>query len=80
MYDPDAPLGQRYTCMAPSPIKRFYHNNALLLPTGDVLVGGSEQGEQPPFAPIDGRPESNRIFAVCISPVMDVECAGCTVN
>ena len=49
MYDPDAPLGQRYTCMAPSTIKRFYHNNAILLPTGDVLVAGSEQGMQGPF-------------------------------
>eukprot|EP00798_Chlamydomonas_sp_ICE-L_P029052 gene29052-32254_t len=56
LYDPMAPKGARYSCLAASNIKRFYHNAALLLPTGDVLVSGSEQDEpgnqmcQPPGA------------------------------
>eukprot|EP00798_Chlamydomonas_sp_ICE-L_P029053 gene29053-32255_t len=45
LYDPMAPKGARYSCLAASNIKRFYHNTALLLPTGDVLVSGSEQDE-----------------------------------
>jgi len=45
MYDPDAPVGQRYRTLATSPIKRLYHNEAILLPTGNVLVTGGEQGE-----------------------------------
>eukprot|EP00798_Chlamydomonas_sp_ICE-L_P029054 gene29054-32256_t len=40
-----APKGARYSCLAATNIKRFYHNAALLLPTGDVLVSGSEQDE-----------------------------------
>lgn len=30
--------------MASSPIKRLYHSTALLMPDGNVLVMGSEQG------------------------------------
>lgn len=44
LYDPYAPAGQRYSCLAASPIPRYYHNSALLLPDGEVLVAGSEQG------------------------------------
>ena len=41
---PYAPVNQRYTCMAATNISRFYHNTALLLPDGNILVAGSEQG------------------------------------
>ena len=44
LYSPYAPVNQRYTCMAATNISRFYHNTALLLPDGNILVAGSEQG------------------------------------
>jgi hypothetical protein len=44
LYDPDAPAGQRMTPLATSRISRHYHSVALLLPSGDVWVAGSEQG------------------------------------
>ncbi|KAF8059661.1 CA1 [Scenedesmus sp. PABB004] len=45
LYDPEAPAGQRMTELATSGIHRYYHSNALLLPSGDVWVAGSEQGD-----------------------------------
>jgi len=39
-----APNGGRFTVLAASGIKRYYHSTAMLLPSGDVLVMGSEQG------------------------------------
>jgi hypothetical protein len=44
LYDPDAPVGSRFRELASSAIHRFYHSNALLLPSGDVWVAGSEHG------------------------------------
>ncbi len=49
LYDPFAPEGQRFTCLGASTIERYYHNAALLLPSGDVLVGGGEQGPPATF-------------------------------
>jgi hypothetical protein len=46
LYNPFAPVNQRYTCLGASTIEREYHNVAILLPSGDVLVAGSEQGER----------------------------------
>jgi hypothetical protein len=46
MYDPDAAPGARMTTLATSSIHRFYHSTALLLPSGDIWVAGSEQGAQ----------------------------------
>lgn len=50
---PQAPAGGRYSVLAASPIERYYHSTALLLPSGDLLVMGSEQGGSSPqgFAP-----------------------------
>ena len=45
LYDPEAPVNQRYTVLAASPIYRFYHSTALLLPDASVLIAGSEQTE-----------------------------------
>lgn len=44
LYNPYAPAGARFRLMASSPIKRLYHSTALLMPDGNVLVMGSEQG------------------------------------
>ncbi|THW21678.1 hypothetical protein D6C98_07109 [Aureobasidium pullulans] len=41
IYDPNAPKGQRFTKSATSEIPRMYHSVAILLPTGEVLVAGS---------------------------------------
>ena len=45
VYDRAQPAGSRFKVMAASGIHRYYHSLALLLPDGDVLVMGSEQGE-----------------------------------
>lgn len=45
LYDAEAPLGKRMTTLASSTIHRYYHANALLLPSGDIWIAGSEQGE-----------------------------------
>jgi hypothetical protein len=44
LYNTFATAGLRYTCLGASTISRFYHNSALLLPNGDVLIAGGEQG------------------------------------
>ncbi|KIZ02370.1 hypothetical protein MNEG_5589 [Monoraphidium neglectum] len=45
LYDPKAPAGGRFSVLAASAIKRFYHSTAMLLPSGDLLVMGSEQND-----------------------------------
>jgi hypothetical protein len=45
LYDPEAPAGSRITTLASSGIHRYYHSNALLLPSGDIWVAGSEQAD-----------------------------------
>ncbi len=47
IYDPDKPLGQRFTTGAKSDIPRLYHSVALLLLDGTLLVAGSNPVEQP---------------------------------
>ena len=42
-----APNGARFSVLAASGIKRLYHSTALLLPSGDLLVMGSEQSARP---------------------------------
>lgn len=42
MYDPTAPLTTRFTRLANTTIDRLYHNEALLLEDGRVLVSGSD--------------------------------------
>ena len=43
IYDPSAPAGQRWSTegLATSDIPRLYHSSALLLPSGAVIVAGS---------------------------------------
>jgi len=45
IYDPEKAPGSRITPLASSNIHRYYHSTAMLLPSGDIWVGGSEQGE-----------------------------------
>lgn len=49
VYDPDAPLGQRFTEWTPSNIARMYHSVATLLPDGTVFVAGSNQNSEVRF-------------------------------
>ncbi|KAF9183930.1 hypothetical protein BGZ51_003675 [Haplosporangium sp. Z 767] len=49
VYDPDAPLGQRFTEWVPSNIARMYHSVATLLPDGSVFVAGSNQNSEVRF-------------------------------
>ena len=46
VYDPAAPLGQRFTEWVPSNIARMYHSVATLLPDGTVFVAGSNQNSE----------------------------------
>jgi hypothetical protein len=42
-YNPEAPLGQRYTRLAASPIPRMYHSTAALTVDGTILVSGCDR-------------------------------------
>ncbi|KAF2007335.1 copper radical oxidase [Amniculicola lignicola CBS 123094] len=42
LYDPTKPLNNRFTVMANTTIDRLYHNEAILLDDGRVLVSGSD--------------------------------------
>ncbi|KAF8934803.1 glyoxal oxidase N-terminus-domain-containing protein [Dissophora ornata] len=46
VYDPAAPLGERFTEWAPSNIARLYHSVATMLPDGTVWVAGSNQNSE----------------------------------
>ncbi|KAJ3270845.1 hypothetical protein HDV01_007394 [Terramyces sp. JEL0728] len=41
LYDPSAPLNQRFTVLKASPIQRLYHSEAMLALDGRVVVSGS---------------------------------------
>jgi len=41
IYNNSAPLGSRFTTMPASTIPRIYHSSAVLLPSGEVIVAGS---------------------------------------
>ncbi|CAG8521551.1 13791_t:CDS:2, partial [Acaulospora morrowiae] len=41
LYDPNAPLGSRFTKMADAKYVRVYHSTAMLIPDGRVFVAGS---------------------------------------
>ena len=41
IYNATAPLGQRFTTMPATSVPRLYHSTAILLPSGEVLVSGS---------------------------------------
>jgi len=43
MYDPYAPVGQRYTTLARSTIPRLYHSTTALTTNGTVLVAGCDR-------------------------------------
>ncbi|KAL1534730.1 (methyl)glyoxal oxidase [Salvia divinorum] len=41
LYKPKKQLGLRFSLLRPSKIARMYHSSAILLPSGRILVGGS---------------------------------------
>ena len=41
IYDPSAPAGKRFATMPGSSNPRLYHSTAILLPSGEALVAGS---------------------------------------
>jgi len=58
LYDPKADAGSRWTTMPSTKIPRLYHSSAVLLPSGEVIVAGSnpavaysESGAVPPNWP-----------------------------
>jgi hypothetical protein len=42
LYDPSQPIGSRFSLMAKTTIARMYHNEAVLLQDGRVLITGSD--------------------------------------
>lgn len=56
IYDPSAPLGQRFTTGATSGIARLYHSVAFLLLDGTIMVAGSNPVEQPILQPDANNP------------------------
>ncbi|PGH13292.1 hypothetical protein AJ80_06403 [Polytolypa hystricis UAMH7299] len=66
IYDPDAPLGQRWSLGGQSEIPRMYHSVALLLLDGTVMIAGSNPVEQPvlkanPDNPMEAFPTEFRV-------------------
>ncbi|KAK3072388.1 hypothetical protein LTR53_006929, partial [Teratosphaeriaceae sp. CCFEE 6253] len=51
IYEPEAPLGKRWTTGASSTIPRLYHSIALLLLDGTLLLAGSNPDQMPVVAP-----------------------------
>ncbi|VDB83101.1 unnamed protein product [Peniophora sp. CBMAI 1063] len=49
LYDPTQPVNQRISILNTTTIARLYHNEAILLPDGRVLVSGSDPNPDPPF-------------------------------
>ncbi|CAG8602698.1 17193_t:CDS:2, partial [Racocetra persica] len=47
LYNPKAPAGSRFTKMQPSYIPRMYHSIAMIIPSGKVLVSGSNPNGVP---------------------------------
>ena len=42
-YNPEAAPGERFTVLANSDIRRFYHSTTLLIPDGRTLILGTDQ-------------------------------------
>lgn len=59
IYNPAAPAGQRFTKQGTTTIPRLYHSVAILLPSGEVLVAGSNPDVF--YAP-KGNPSINKIY------------------
>lgn len=57
LYNPKAPLGNRFTTLANTTISRLYHSEAILLDDGRVLVSGSDPENNPPIYPQEYRVE-----------------------
>ncbi|GAA6060306.1 hypothetical protein JCM10212_002947 [Sporobolomyces blumeae] len=49
LYDPDAPLGQRFSSqgLPASTIERLYHSSATLIPSGAIWIAGSNPNDKP---------------------------------
>ncbi|EER45751.1 glyoxal oxidase [Histoplasma capsulatum H143] len=51
IYDPEAPLGRRWSIGGKTEIARMYHSVALVLLDGTVMIAGSNPVEQPILVP-----------------------------
>lgn len=58
IYDPAAPLGQRWHKGPTSPFERLYHSVAVLLLDGTLMIAGSNPVEQPVLKPVPNRTPS----------------------
>ncbi|CAM6123577.1 unnamed protein product [Calypogeia fissa] len=53
LYQPDAPLGLRFSILNATTIPRMYHSTANLLPDGRILVAGSNPNNVYTFTPVN---------------------------
>lgn len=56
LYNPDNPLGKRWTTLASSTIPRLYHSVALMLLDGTIMIAGSNPVEMPILTPSAANP------------------------
>lgn len=68
IYDPSAPLGERWTTGTASPIPRLYHSVALLLLDGTVMVAGSNPEEMPLLQAAEGHPYTTEFRVEIYTP------------
>lgn len=64
IYDPKAPMGERFTTAGLSEVPRICHSVAVLLLDGTVLVAGSNANEMPVLEPTGGKEEFVTEFRV----------------
>ncbi|KAJ3185892.1 hypothetical protein HK101_009779 [Irineochytrium annulatum] len=50
VYDADAPAGSRWSTLSPATIPRLYHSSALLLPSSQIAIFGSDQQNYADFS------------------------------
>ncbi|KAK5131934.1 hypothetical protein LTR08_000446 [Meristemomyces frigidus] len=64
IYDPEAPLGTRWTAGASTNIPRLYHSVALLLLDGSLMIAGSNPDQMPVVSPATDPQGFNTEFRV----------------
>ena len=68
IYDPSAPLGQRWSRGATTDIPRLYHSVALLLLDGTLMIAGSNPNEMPVLQPTAENPYATEFRVEIFTP------------
>ena len=78
-YDPTSPKGTRFTKLERSEIPRLYHSVSILLPSGEVLIAGSNPDV---FYAAKGNVEINSIYPQFWNngKISYLRCSGCPLR